>query len=211
MRNRGRHASAIISAIVGSGILAIALVGMNRKVHKPPKAKEKVALDLNVEEKKKKKPKKDLPKPKPQRRTTRSRPAPRPSFSGQLAGLGAGIPVFSAGDLAGLGGDSLSELETTKDMVMTADTVDSQPERIDGPNPSPPNRAIRQGITGYVRVRAQVTADGRLTGVTVVEAEPEGVFEEAVESALAQWRMKPATYGGNPVATTVSYTFRFQQ
>lgn len=210
MFHLGRHTSAAVSALGGSALLAYALVVMNTKVHQPPKADNQLVADVAVEKKKQPPKKKEVQKPKPKPRPSRARPAPRPNFSAGLGGLGGGIPVFSAGDLAGLAGDGLSELETTKDMVMTEDTVDSQPERISGSMPQPPNRAVRQRIGGFVKVRVQVTADGRLEAIHVVEAQPEGVFEDSVKTTLAQWKMEPAKYAGRAVAMSAEYTFRFQ-
>ena len=208
--NSGRHATAVIFALLGTAVMGTALVVMNAKTHRPPKAKDLLEAEINVREKKKPPKKKSLPKPKPRPRRARPNPAPRPTFGSQLAGLGAGIPVFSAGDLAGLTGDVMSGVEATKDLVMTAETVDAQPDCRGQRPPTPPGRAIKRGLTGYVKARALIDANGRLQGIKIVEAQPEEVFDDAVIAALSAWVCQPATYGGQKVSMSYDATFTFR-
>lgn len=213
MAHSGRHVSAAAALVVGTSILAVAWVYMNAKSHRSKEVRQATTVDLAVEKKKKKEPPKSKPKPRPRPRPSRARPAPRPSFGSSLGGLGGGIPVFSAGDLAGLGDDALGGADATKNLVMTSDTVDSQPKRIPElcPNPAPPNNAVRRGITGYVQVAFTVSVDGRLQSLKILKAEPPGIFDESVLGTLRQWQMQPAMYGGQAVAMTGNFTFRFAQ
>lgn len=206
----GRHVTAALFAILGTGVVGVALVVMNARAHRPREIARDLEADIQVKEKKKKPPKTQTPKPKPRPRRARPNPAPRPSFGSQLSGLGGGIAVFSAGDLEGLGGDIMGGVEATKDMIHTANTVDSQPNFQGLPQPTAPGRAIKRGITGYVKIRALVNSSGRLEGINVVESEPDGVFDDAVVSTLSSWVAQPAVYGGSPVSMSVSLTFTFQ-
>ena len=58
--------------------------------------------------------------------------------------------------------------------------------------PEYPRGAERRGIEGYAVVEYTVTPDGQVTDVSVVEADPEGVFDRAVERAIEGWSYAPA-------------------
>ncbi len=73
-----------------------------------------------------------------------------------------------------------------------------------------PFRAKRRGIEGWVRVRFLVDEAGAVGRVTVLEAEPSGVFEKSVERSVSRWRFAPGTVGGMPVKTMVETTVRFE-
>ena len=65
-------------------------------------------------------------------------------------------------------------------------------ERTQVAAPEYPRGAERRGIEGYAVVEYTVTPEGTVTDVTVVEAEPEGVFDRAVERAIEGWSYAPA-------------------
>lgn len=58
--------------------------------------------------------------------------------------------------------------------------------------PSFPSDALDEGITsGSVKVRLSVAADGSVTKVDILEANPKGVFEKAVTRTLMRWKYEP--------------------
>ncbi len=66
------------------------------------------------------------------------------------------------------------------------DTVVRPIHRVD---PEFPRWAFRAGVNhGIVSARLTVDADGRVTAVEIVNAEPKHLFDEAVARALSQWR-----------------------
>ncbi len=65
-------------------------------------------------------------------------------------------------------------------------------ELVESEAPSYPRAAERREIEGHVVVRYNVTADGAIDGVEVVEATPAGVFERSVMRALEGWRYEAA-------------------
>jgi TonB family protein len=75
-----------------------------------------------------------------------------------------------------------------------------------------PRSAKLRGLTGNSRVRSAIGADGRVTSVTVVESTPSGVFEQAAERLALGLRYRPATRGGQPVAslqdTIIAWTLK---
>ncbi len=65
-----------------------------------------------------------------------------------------------------------------------------------------PFRARRLGIEGWVRVEFVVDEKGAVQNPKVLEANPEGIFEDAVLQSVTQWRFSPPTREGRPVRTT---------
>jgi periplasmic protein TonB len=65
--------------------------------------------------------------------------------------------------------------------------------------PEYPPSAARRGIEGWVLVQFSVTASGQVTDVTVVDADPPGVFDEETIEAVERWRYRPMVEDGSPV------------
>ncbi|MDC8830002.1 energy transducer TonB [Alteromonas gilva] len=65
-----------------------------------------------------------------------------------------------------------------------------------------PRRALQRGIEGFVIVEFTVTKQGAVKDVYVVEANPEGIFEQAAMDAAMKFKYKPRVVNGE--ATAVS-------
>jgi TonB family protein len=63
-------------------------------------------------------------------------------------------------------------------------------------------------IAGNVELRLIVTAKGEPKNISVVKSLGSGLDEKAVE-ALKQWRFKPATKDGKPVAVVIAVEVAF--
>lgn len=77
---------------------------------------------------------------------------------------------------------------------------------ISTPPPEFPERAKRARISGYVVVTYTIGIDGLVGNVRVIESEPRGVFEHAVETTLARWRYQPLA-----APREITHTFDFEQ
>lgn len=73
---------------------------------------------------------------------------------------------------------------------------------VSGSAPVYPPEAREAGIGGYVVVRYDVDAEGRVVNARVVESEPEEVFDEAALQAVSRWRFQPVTDDEDPRAVT---------
>jgi protein TonB len=82
-------------------------------------------------------------------------------------------------------------------------------DRIHAPEPVYPAEALRAGTRGWVELDFTVTPTGDVSDIQVVDAEPQGVFEEAAMQALAQWRFKPRVVNGRATAQRTGITLRF--
>jgi protein TonB len=71
-----------------------------------------------------------------------------------------------------------------------------------------PREAKKQGIEGQVVLLITVEADGRVSGARVVSGPGHGL-NEAARDAVLRARFKPATKGGQPVATELRYLYDF--
>ena len=85
--------------------------------------------------------------------------------------------------------------------------VDVLPEAITRVPPSYPDAARAAGISGTVTVQAYVRTDGSV-GDTRILNSVRGL-DEAAAAAVKQWRFKPATVKGEPVAWWVSVPVKF--
>jgi protein TonB len=63
---------------------------------------------------------------------------------------------------------------------------------------------------GWVTVRFRVDTDGRTTDIAVVEASPDGRYEDAALAAVRRWRFKPATENGRAVERQSRVRLRFE-
>jgi periplasmic protein TonB len=61
-----------------------------------------------------------------------------------------------------------------------------------------PVEAKDKKVEGYVRVAYDVSVDGSVTNVRVVDSNPPGVFDEAAVAAVRGWRFHPAIDNGKP-------------
>lgn len=96
-------------------------------------------------------------------------------------------------------------------MLLMACASSSPPQFLSGADMVYPPAAKAEGIEGYVVIRYDVTAQGTVIDPEVVEAVPEGVFEEAALASIVQWRFRPAMEGGKAVQTSgVVSTLRFR-
>ncbi|MEF8942563.1 MAG: TonB family protein [Desulfohalobiaceae bacterium] len=87
--------------------------------------------------------------------------------------------------------------------------VDRKPRVISRIQPGYPHRARQRDITGKVVLKFLVDRDGEVSKVSVVSAEPEGVFEDSAVSAVKKWRFEPGRVDGDPVPTWVRLPVSF--
>lgn len=143
---------------------------------------------------------KEPEKPKPQKSTDFKPDLVRP----QLASRGA-LDVGVAIDLGDLGGP-----DTGGEFVFEAYELDQPPQVIVRVPPMYPYKAREQGIEGAVQVKMLVNADGTVGQVIILDARPEGLFEDAVRKAVPQWKFSPGKIEGEAVTAWVITTLRFE-
>ena len=74
-----------------------------------------------------------------------------------------------------------------------------------------PEAARAQGIEGWVKLGYDISIDGRVENLRVLESSPPGVFDAAALAAVAQWRYQAVEIDGAPSAVSgVVSTLRFE-
>ncbi|MBT9589675.1 MAG: TonB family protein [Thiobacillus sp.] len=87
--------------------------------------------------------------------------------------------------------------------------VDVLPRALREVQPDYPTEADRQRISGKVRLQVKIEADGRVSDIDVVSADPPGVFDEAAVRAFRAARFVPAEKNGRPVRVRVLIPVEF--
>jgi protein TonB len=85
----------------------------------------------------------------------------------------------------------------------SARDVDVHPRALREVRPDYPAAADRQQLSGKVMLQLKLEADGRVSDVDVVRADPPGVFEESAIKAFRAARFAPAQRNGQPVRALV--------
>lgn len=94
--------------------------------------------------------------------------------------------------------------------IPTRDTQFEKPKRLRPNRPEFPASLKAQGIEGDVVVRVDIAADGRVTGVSIVQSSGYPAFDEAARRAATSEHFAPAMRDGTAVPFTLSYSYRFR-
>jgi TonB family protein len=69
-------------------------------------------------------------------------------------------------------------------------------ERVYSPDPEFPEIARERDLSGFVDLEFMVHADGTVSDVNVLKAQPQGVFDQAAVAAVRTWRYRPIERNG---------------
>ena len=73
-----------------------------------------------------------------------------------------------------------------------------------------PNRAASRHIEGWVKVEFTIQTDGSVDDAVVMQAEPEGFFEDAALSAISKWKFKEKLINGVAVPQRAAQLLQFK-
>lgn len=145
--------------------------------------------------------------------TTRTRATQQtPTATDPVVTLPPGDPVITGTDSGGTGVETgpviiLPPADPPAAPVMVDAAID--PRALPMFQPDYPGAMIRQGMEGTVTVRVSISAEGRVTDIARIAASDESFWLATQRHALRQWRFRPATRDGVPVASTKQLTVRF--
>jgi len=149
-------------------------------------------------------------RPEPEREPPPEDPVqkPRLDFQPQLAAPTPSLPrsrpveipapVLQLGQGLSMGG-----------LVFVGSDLDEPPRAVVRTAPPYPYRARQRRVSGTVRVKLLVHADGTISDVEILASEPDGYFEDTVRRTVPSWRFEPGHIAGEPVASWVVTTVRF--
>ena len=117
-----------------------------------------------------------------------------------------------AGDVAAPVGNTLfgkpADAAAAPGDVAPLYVVDTWPEPLEEVRIPYPPEARRLLVEGTVVVRLTIDGEGRVVAANVVSGPGHGLNEAAV-TALKAFRFRPATRGGKPTATQITYKYTF--
>lgn len=191
-------------AVVGTNLVLMSVLGLNRPVPPPPppKATKEVSFEIAAA----KRPPPSQKPPPPRRAPPKAAPPPSALLGASLSGLSFGLSAFEDLDV---GGGSALEGGAAGDVVMTENTVDVAPKPVERVAPEYPSRARSKSIEGSVTLSVLVDESGAVRDVQVLEADPPGVFDDAARTAVQGWRFEPGLYQGRAVPVRVQQVMRF--
>ncbi len=76
--------------------------------------------------------------------------------------------------------------------------------------PTYPRNAKQAGIEGWVTMAVTIRPDGTVSDVSVLEAEPPRLFNQAAIDAMERWKFRPKVVDGAPVAQRARQTIEFK-
>ncbi|MDQ7050205.1 MAG: energy transducer TonB [Enterobacterales bacterium] len=100
------------------------------------------------------------------------------------------------GDMVNVGFTAEVLASTNLKSGLSLDTGDGEYLPIVKVAPVYPRRALSRGIEGYVVVEFVVTSNGSVRAPKVVEAKPEGIFNQAAKNAVLKFKYKPRVVDG---------------
>jgi len=101
------------------------------------------------------------------------------------------------------------EVEAGSEVVFESYELDQPPQAVVKIPPPYPHQARERGVEGAVQVKLLVHQDGTVGQVFIVDARPQGLFEDSVKKSLQQWRFNPGKIDGKTVTAWVVTTIHF--
>ncbi|SCC59324.1 TonB system transport protein TonB [Kosakonia oryziphila] len=143
-----------------------------------------------VIEKPKLKPK-PKPKPKPEKKVEQHKPEEKPAQPRPASPFDNNAPARPVTN------------PTPPASSTPAPSVPAGPRALSRNQPQYPARAQALRIEGRVRVKFDVTADGRVENVEVLSAQPANMFEREVKAAMRKWRYEAGKPGSGLIVNIV--------
>lgn len=201
-----RYATAFIIALAVTILLLIGMPVLLRFTSPPKKESTSDAIKLLSAMR--------IKPPPPKKKEIRKEEKPPPRVHPKLKQIMPKLDNMSLLDVPfqfdlGLQGDQGMQLSLGVKIWDEAQ-VDSKPIALFRVKPVYPQNAMNKNINGRVTIKLLVDRDGTVKTVEVLEAEPEGMFEEATVNAVSQWRFQPAKVQGTAVACWVKTSINYE-
>ena len=167
------------------------------------KAKAKMIRKVEVKDI----PKEEAPKVEAIASLSASLAAPS-SLGGDLKSLSAGVVSESSG---GGGGMNITQGEASTAQLVAETDGQSRPARaIQVVNPAYPQSAQARGIEGFVILEIVISERGMVSEARVLNAEPQGLFDQVAIEAFKKWTFEPGIENGKTVVSRIKQKVNFE-
>ncbi|HHS50914.1 MAG TPA: energy transducer TonB [candidate division Zixibacteria bacterium] len=106
--------------------------------------------------------------------------------------------------------DSFIPPPPMEDEIVDFFALEAPPKPVKEVRPRYPQLAERAQVEGVVLVQVVIGLDGKVEHAEVIQARPEGFFEEAALDAARQWEFTPAKQRDKPVRVRYQIPLRFE-
>ncbi|NOZ85202.1 MAG: energy transducer TonB [Deltaproteobacteria bacterium] len=199
MNRRQRWARVFLSlllAVLVNGAGMYLVIQVNKYVHTREKKSKAVTKTIVLREQHHKKHRTHVAR-HVSRMRNRAVPMPLPNLPSNISSEQL-MPDITGVDLLG---DLMGRQQgLNTELVLKEEAVDEPPRVIRRVAPDYPSTAEDRGIEGYVIMKLQVSAAGRVEKVWVEKSDPPGIFEKAATRAIRQYQFAPAKFKGQAVA-----------
>jgi protein TonB len=158
---------------------------------------------------------KDTPKPHEQEKPKDEKP---PQEGGQAGGVEGGVAGGVVGGTVGgviggqiggvLGGQVGGTVGGGGNTVIPFGAGMNRPSRISGADPTFTREANEAKVEGLALVKCVITTSGSLTGCSMLKSLP--FMDQAILSAVSQWKMTPVVFNGRPVSVMYTIPIRLK-
>jgi protein TonB len=195
------------SAVAGTAVILSVVIGINEFADRNEYDDRPTASEIDVATTPDQPDPVPEPEPQPEPEPTEAPPPPpMAELDSAIGGVDIPVPGLDANEID----PSAGEGEGDGDLVMTDETVDQAPQPAAQLDLEYPSGAKREGVEGHVTVSLLIDDQGGVQRVRVLEARPEGVFEEAATRAARNWAFEPARYQGEAVKVWARQKIRFE-
>lgn len=136
---------------------------------------------------------KPKPKPKPNARNL-TKAAPKEEPQEVAEEVNNAPQSFGDDPTGGVVGTGFSTTDGSSDPGATANA-----EPIERVKPEFPQEAALKGIEGWVLLRFDITEEGRVENIEVINANPRNMFERKARDAVKKWKYAPRMANGQAV------------
>jgi len=77
--------------------------------------------------------------------------------------------------------------------------ADAPAKLVEQTAPEYPDRAYDRKLEGWVELEFLVDSSGAVKNISIIQSEPERIFDSAAVKAVRQWKFEPAERAGAPV------------